>query len=269
MHSVRLRCRAAERDLVAAELYEQGTLGIRETEAPEEGLYELEGWFDQPRDLPALAAYAPVWQAAPDQDWVAQSRRDWEARAVGERFWLVPEWSNEPAPEGRLRLVSHTGAASGSGLSEPTQLALEALEQHLRPSDVVLDVGTGSGILASAAWLLGARRILACDIEPDSAAAAAGNLRASGAGVRVFAGSPRALKPGSASLIVANLNAVAIIGIAGELARVLTGDGRLIVSGFTERRVKEVRRNLEARGLIVRRESARGDWRCLAAGAVP
>jgi ribosomal protein L11 methyltransferase len=268
MHSLRLRCRGAERDLVTAELYEQGTLGIRETEALEDGLFELEAWFDQPRVIPALASYAPVWQPAPDFDWIALSRGDWTPQPVGRRFWLVPDWSGDPAPEGRLRLVSHSGAASGSGLSDPTQLALEALEQHLRPADTVLDVGTGSGILTSAAWLLGARRILACDIDPDAAAAAARNLDAAGVGAHVFAGSPRALKPASASLIVANLNAAAIASIAGELARVLTLDGRLIVCGFPQRRLREVARGLEARGLIVRHQYTRGDWRCLVTGAV-
>jgi ribosomal protein L11 methyltransferase len=269
MHALRLRCRAAERDLVAAELYEQGTLGIHEVEVPEEGLIELQAWFHEPLEIPSLHSYGPQWDRVADVDWVAESQAAWEPVSIGEKLWLVPEWCDDPPPPGRLRLVSHPGEASGSGLSEPTQLALEALERHVRAADVVLDVGTGSGVLTAAAALLGARRVIACDIEAPAASAALRNLRADGIAAEVFAGSPRALVRGVASLVLANLNAVALLAIATELSRVTTADARLIVSGFRERRVREIRRAFEARGLVVREERSRGDWRCLVLAAVP
>jgi ribosomal protein L11 methyltransferase len=259
MHTVRLRCRPGEKDFAIAALYDLATLGIRETEVLGENLVEFEAWFEAPVEAPALDAYGAMWERAPEIDWVARSREGWEP----------PDWRDDPAPEGRLRLPAHAGNASGSGYSEPTQLALEALEKHLHPGETVFDVGTGSGILTAAAALLGAGRSIACDIDPDAARTAAANLRVDGADAVVFAGSPRALRAGIASLAIANVNAVALLAMATDLARVLTSDGRLIVSGFRERRLRDIRRAFELRGLIVRDQLANGDWRALVLCAVP
>jgi ribosomal protein L11 methyltransferase len=265
MHLLRLRCRATEKDLLVAELHELGTLGVLETELPD-FVFELEAWFERPFDAGELARHQPAWQPEPERDWLAESRRQWQPLAVGRRLYLVPDWLDHPAPEGRLRLVVHPGEAPGSGYSEPTQLALEALETHLRPGDTVLDVGAGSGILTAAAALLGATKLYACDIDPAVAATAAANLRRDRIAARLFAGSPRSLRTGSASLVVANLNAATLLSLAGELVRVVTADGLLVLSGFRHRRLGEIRRAFELRGMPVRQETARGDWRCLVAG---
>ena len=269
MHTLRLRCRSGDKDFAIAALYDLITLGIRETEVLGENLVELEAWFDAPVEAPALDAYGAVWEPAPEIDWVARSREGWEPQAVGARLWLTPDWRNDPAPEGRLRLPAHAGNASGSGYSEPTRLALEAMEKHLHPGETVFDVGTGSGILTAAAALLGAGRNIACDIDPDAARTAAANLRGDGVTAVVFAGSARALRAASASLTVANLNAVVLLAMATDLARILTSDGTLIVSGFRERRLRDIRRAFESRGLIVRDQLANGDWRALVLCAVP
>lgn len=269
MHTVRLRCRPGEKDFAIAALYDLATLGIRETEVLGENLVELEAWFEATVEAPALDAYGPVWELAPEIDWVARSREGREPQAVGARLWLTPDWRDDPAPDGRIRLAAHAGNASGSGYSEPTQLALEAMEKHLHPGETVLDVGTGSGILTAAASLLGAGKRIACDIDSDAARTAASNLRGDGVEAAVFAGSPRALRSASTSLAVVNVNAVALLGMATDLARVLTSDGRLIVSGFRERRLRDIRRAFESRGLIVRDELAKGDWRALVLSAVP
>ncbi len=99
-----------------------------------------------------------------DRDWVEAAREMLQPMEVGERFFLVPEWRDDPAPAGRFRMVVNPGMAFGTGVHETTRLCLEALERYVRPGMDVLDVGTGSGILARAAGLLGARRVYACDI---------------------------------------------------------------------------------------------------------
>lgn len=262
MYVLRLHCRVAERDTLVAELHELGTLGILETELPDFVL-SLDAWFDQPFDSDSLARHDPAWEQAPERDWIAESRRGWEPLAVGERLHLVPEWLDDPAPPGRVRLTVHPGAASGSGYSEATQLALEALERTVHADDAVLDIGTGSGILTAAAWLLGARRLFACDIDDTAARTAASNLAGDSIRAAIFAGSPRSIRTGAITLAVANLNAASLLANAAELTRVLAADGRLIVSGFRERRLRDVRRAFESRGLPVRAETRRDDWRCL------
>ena len=96
-----------------------------------------------------------------------QSARDLlQPMEVGERFYLVPEWRDDPTPPGRFRIAVNPGMAFGTGVHETTRLCLEALEHYVRPGMRVLDVGTGSGILARAATLLGAERAYACDTDP-------------------------------------------------------------------------------------------------------
>src|ERR1700738_1813831 len=85
---------------------------------------------------------------------------------VGARFFLVPEWRDDPTPAGRFRIAVNPGQAFGTGVHETTRLCLEAIEEFVRPGSAVLDVGTGSGILARAAALLGAKRVYGCDVDP-------------------------------------------------------------------------------------------------------
>jgi ribosomal protein L11 methyltransferase len=141
---------------------------------------------------------------------------------VGERFFLVPEWRDDPAPEGRFRIAVNPGMAFGTGAHETTRLCLEALERHLRPGMDVLDVGTGSGILARAASLLGARRVWACDVDPVA-------VEIAGMG---FVGSADAVKKGTADLVVANISPEAIVALAPDLLRVRRAGGVVLASGF-------------------------------------
>ena len=115
---------------------------------------------------------------------------------VGERFFLVPEWRDDPAPPGRFRIAVNPGMAFGTGVHETTQLCIEALERVVRPGIAVLDVGTGSGILAQAARLLGAAKVYACDIDPV-AVAIAGNG---------FIGSVNAVASAKVDVVVANIS---------------------------------------------------------------
>ena len=96
-----------------------------------------------------------------------QSARDLlQPMEVGARFFLVPEWRDDPTPAGRFRIAVNPGMAFGTGVHETTRLCLEALEEFVQPGMRVLDVGTGSGILAQAARLLGAGKVYACDTDP-------------------------------------------------------------------------------------------------------
>ncbi|MBK5293649.1 MAG: 50S ribosomal protein L11 methyltransferase [Acidobacteriia bacterium] len=260
MYSLWLECGTEGRDELVAELFELGTLGITEHPAA------LQAFFEERFDVTGLAAWKPRWEEEAAQDWVAVSRKGWEPAAVGERLFLVPDWRDDAAPAGRVRLTVHAGMASGSGYSDPTQLALEALEKHLRGGETVLDVGTGSGILTAAAALLGAGKLLACEIEAEAAGQAARNFLAAGVSVQLFVGSPRSLAGGVADLVAANLNAMSILGSAGELRRVLAPGGRLILSGFRERRMEEVRKAFPDCEVV--RETGRLYWRCLVLGLI-
>ncbi len=200
---------AASPDLIA-DLYEAGTVGI----------IEHDGWvqaFFDDRDVAARFG-DPV--AAEPIDWVQRNYDAWPPLLVGERFFVVAPWRSDPTPAGRLRLELDPGMQCGTGQHPCTQLCLEAMEHIVRPRDSVLDVGCGSGILSIAAKLLGAGRVIACDIDPDAAKL-----------VPFFNGSVDAVQSDSFDVVVANINQTVIEELRPEFERVAR---KRILSGFQD-----------------------------------
>jgi ribosomal protein L11 methyltransferase len=253
MHILTVECAEADRERLIAEFYEHGTLGVVEKDLPG-GQVVLEAFFEAAFDAESLAPWKPAWRAqSPDtESWQSA----WEPLCVGERFFLVPVWRDDPAPAGRLRLEIHAGMAPGSGYHSPTQLMLEAMEQVVQPGDRFLDVGTGSGILACAAKLLDARAVFACDLDNNALA------QASEHGVKnLFCGSARAVCSGSVDVVAANLNAATLLQLRDDLLRVLRPGGRLIMSGFRSHQLKRIR---DAFDLKDARTWNRDNWFCVA-----
>lgn len=251
-HSLLLTCRQVDIELVSAELFDLGTTGITERDLPG-GQCGLEAFFGERFSVPAtLSGFAPSWR-----EHIGEGTGGWtdtfESFAVGARFYLVPAWRDDPAPAGRLRLPVHARQASGSGYQPATQLALEALERHLRPGDRFLDVGTGSGILSAAARLLESGPRFACDLDLAALGEAGENLTPA----HLFGGSARAVVTGSMDVVAANLNAEALLSQRLELTRVLAPRGRLILSGFRRRNLARL---AEAFSLTVGEVLASGDW---------
>jgi ribosomal protein L11 methyltransferase len=232
MFSFEIVCEPEQRDLLIAELWEQGCAGISELDER-----RLRVFFDDSADRAELARQYPgaVFHTEEARDWVASARDLLQPRDVGARFFLVPEWRDDPTPEGRFRIVVNPGMAFGTGVHETTQLCLEALEEFLRPGMTVLDAGTGSGILSEAAQFLGARTVYACDIDPDAVEVARHRIPAS------FTGSVDALRPAIADLAVANISPEAIVQLAPDLLRAVRPSGILLVSGFEVPEIEAVR----------------------------
>jgi len=249
MFSLLIDCAPDDRDLLVAELWEHGSAGIVELDAN-----HVRAFFEDTADrhvLDRLFPGAPVRQED-DRDWIAAARDLLVPMEVGRRFFLVPEWRDDPTPPGRFRILVNPGMAFGTGVHETTQLCLEALEDYVCPGMRVLDVGTGSGILAKAASLLGASQVYACDIDPIA-------LSIAGAG---FIGSADAVATGSVDVVVANISPEAIIALAPELRRVLCPDGILLASGFELPEIDAVRPPLEP----VREVRAKGNWSLIVGG---
>lgn len=196
-----------------------------------------------------FARYAPELRYEEDIDWEEVARDAWPALLVGSRFHLVPPWNVHPTPAGRLRLEINPGMACGTGWHPCTQLCLEALEQYLQRGDSVLDVGSGSGILSLAATLLGAQRVVGCDIDREALKVARERISCP-----AFVGSVDAVRSSSMDLIVANISSAAIEDLAAELARVRKPRSTLILSGFPEWDPIE--------GFEVKRRIQKGEWVC-------
>jgi len=205
MFSLEIECDADDRDLLIAELWEQGSAGVIELDAR-----RVRAFFDDGAERDALFELFPgaTYRVEERRDWVQRARDLLQPMKVGARFFLVPEWRDDAAPPGRFRIAVNPGMAFGTGVHETTQLCMEALEKFLKPGMSVLDVGTGSGILARAAKLLGAGKVYACDTDPVA-------VRIAGDG---FVGSVDAVAAGSCDLVVANISPEAIIACCAPAA---------------------------------------------------
>jgi ribosomal protein L11 methyltransferase len=227
--SLLLACRDDEKDLLLAELYDAGVSGVTEHESPP----RLEAFFADDSLAPALmerfAAWRPQFQQQEPRDYVRDFEASWPAQLVGERFYLAAAWDESPAPAGRLRLPFQPGMACGTGAHPCTQMCLAAMERVLAPGAAFLDVGAGSGILLIAAALLGAGRIVGCDIDHEAARIAARESRAP-----VFTGSARAIRRDSFDVVVANISGPAVDLMIPALQQIRRAGGAIILSGFRE-----------------------------------
>lgn len=261
MVSLTVECEEAESEFLSAEMWEQGALGIQEDPLPN-GRCRLRAWFDHADGLStSWARFQPTIETEPALDWEELTRQAWQPFPVGERLYLAPEWDESSTPAGRIRLTVHPGQAYGTGTHASTHVALEALEKHLLVGESVVDVGTGSGILMSAALALGAGVAVGCDIDAEAVPIARRNLLADGLTAPVFTGSTRSLRDASFDVLVANINAASHRAAAGEFARLCRR--LLILSGFSPRHAESVRAAMAAYSFSVLDTLTRDDWVCL------
>lgn len=226
MFSLELHCAPEEKDLLIAELWERGCEGLVEIDDA-----TLRVFFEDAAGRAELEARYRVSAREEERtDWVQHARDLWQPILAGSKFFLVPEWRDDPAPEGRFRIPVNPGQAFGTGVHESTQLCIEALERHVQPGRVVLDVGTGSGILAQAAELLGAARVYACDNDPVAVQVACENVRAA----HLFTGSADAVRERAADVVVANINPEVLAVIAPYLRAAVRPGGVLVLSGLEQ-----------------------------------
>jgi ribosomal protein L11 methyltransferase len=247
MFSLEIQCDPQHHDLLIAELWEQGCAGISELSDS-----CLRVFFEETADRAALIDRYPLstLRTEEQRDWVESARSLLAPMNVGSRFFLVPEWRDDPTPPGRYRIRINPGMAFGTGVHETTRLCLEALEDFLKPGMTVLDVGTGSGILAEAAVLLGAEKVFACDIDAVAVRIARARCAAS------FTGSAEAVRSEIADITIANISPEAVTGLAAELMRSVRPGGLLLASGFETHEINLVQGAFSP----IKEVRAKGNW---------
>ena len=207
----------------------------------------------------------PSYRAVREEDWAEAWKAHYQPLRIGKRLLLRPQWiAVDPAPED-IEIALDPGMAFGTGTHPTTQLCLEALETIMRPALDVLDLGCGSGILAIAAVKLGAKHVLALDIDAIALRATRENAAINGVArqIRVEQGSlETALSCGRRfDLAVVNILARIILEMSERgLAQILKPGGSAIFSGIIDTQADEVEAGLRRAGLTTSARHQEGDW---------
>ncbi len=233
------------------------------------------------RDLGHLQAFGlrPIGElqtrVVNEEDWAEAWKEHFPVMRVGRRLVIQPTWREHSRKPTDVVIALDPGMAFGTGLHPTTRLCLAGIEawadKGLVSGTRVLDVGTGSGILAIAAGLLGAKSIVAIDTDVLAVETTRANARRNGLSERIRArqGSLPLAESGAPErfdLVVANLIAGVLIALADELAAVVRPDGgRLLAGGVFHEREAEVQSTFESAGLQITGHRAEGDWLTLEA----
>ena len=221
---------------------------------------------------------APSVRYLAEADWAEAWKSTYKTQHIGQHIVIRPSWQSFAGTPNQVVIELDPGLAFGTGLHPSTRLILEALECHVKPGDRVLDVGTGSGILAVAAVKLGAGNVVALDIDRLALEVARENISRNGVQNRVSL-QRSSLSPvpddpqnpllvfdahgiwrGAFDLLLMNILADVIVRSAESIAACLTDSGRFIVSGILQTQEVDVRRALLAAGLNVVECRSSKDW---------
>ena len=204
---------------------------------------------------------------AEDADWENNWKQFYKPMEIGERLLVVPEWE-ETNIEGRVKLLLNPGLTFGTGSHATTRLCLKALDKYVAGGEKVTDLGCGSGILSIAALLLGADSAFACDIDEKAVDVAYENAALNGIGkdrYTVCAGN--VLTDGNifrqaaeSDLVLANIVADVIIGLAPHVRGLLKPNGTFICSGIIDDRAAEVAAVLRDNGWTILEENSSEGW---------
>jgi len=197
-----------------------------------------------------------------EDDWLESWKAQFTPLRIG-RFLVRPTWSDAPSVDGVIEIVLDPGMAFGTGLHPTTQQALEAVSTLALEAKSLLDVGTGSGILAIAAAKRGASPVVAVDTDPIAVDAARENGERNGVAFPVGSGSAADV-PGRFDFVIANIVSPVLQQIAPDLVRRLAPRGTLVVAGIAAPAEPQTRDAFVRAGLGVLDRTQRDDWVALA-----
>ncbi len=209
----------------------------------------------------------PRVQHLATEDWAEAWKRHYRPLRIGERIVVSPSWEEPSVGSNEVLIKLDPGMAFGTGTHPSTQLALRLLEKYIRPRSIVLDVGTGSGILAIAAVKLGAARVIATDIDPEAVRTAEENARLNEVRNQITLLVESVIDSGRYPLVLVNILAdvIADLLLHERLAARVEDSGVLILSGIIHSRREVVELALRATGMGVIEEISEGDWVAFAA----
>ena len=208
-----------------------------------------------------------------ETNWEESWKDSYPPQEIGENLVVLPYWLSEEYQGSRKQVILDPGLTFGTGAHPSTQMVMETMEEALAPGAHCLDLGSGSGILSITALRLGAEKAVGVDIDPKAEDIARGNARYNGFSSPVFTAltgnvtEDRELMNRLAGegwdVVLVNIVADVIIGLAPLLPQFLGKDTVLICSGILDTRLEDVTAALTKAGIKVDGVRAKEDWRCI------
>ncbi|MCH3951341.1 MAG: 50S ribosomal protein L11 methyltransferase [Acidaminococcus sp.] len=203
-----------------------------------------------------------LFREVSEEDWANQWKQYFHTTKIGKSIVIKPSWEKYEPKEGEKIIALDPGMAFGTGTHATTSMCIERLQELVTPDSDVFDVGTGSGILAMTAALMGARSVHAVDIDEKAVEVAKENITQNhlSDAIDVRQGNLLDGTEGQADLIVANIIADIIIAVLPEVIQKLRPDGTFLASGVIEERFEDVRKAAAEKGLVVTDVRRRAGW---------
>ena len=179
-----------------------------------------------------------------DQAWERSWMSDFKAMQFGKRLWVCPSWQKPPEPNA-INIMLDPGLAFGSGSHATTSMCLKWLEKNTRDDSTVIDYGCGSGILAIAAALLGAPRVIAVDNDPQAITATIENARRNNISAGIIETFlpdqlPNNMLALQSDILVANILAEPLLQLAENLSHLVKPKGKIALSGLLAEQADEL-----------------------------
>lgn len=268
-----LEALAGETAQVGMEIRDHTLKPLPGAEPLPEGMADAVVWFEDEETAEEEAAWLKseipeicliTFETVEDQDWTERWKKDVKATQAG-RLWVGPSWLTGEKPESCIGIVIDPGMAFGTGDHPTTAMCLEAIDDWMAEGHEgcsVLDVGTGSGVLAMAARKLGSGNAIANDIDPQAVEIAKENAAKNGVDGVEWTTKPMERIRGSFDLVLANIFANVLCHYAARLSEATAKTGRLMLTGILNEQVDEVLAAFQREGMNPIRRRVRGEW-CL------
>jgi ribosomal protein L11 methyltransferase len=198
-----------------------------------------------------------------EEDWATNWKQYYKPVRISQTLTIKPTWEDYTPEPGERIIELDPGMAFGTGTHETTALCLRTIEKHIQPGDRVVDVGTGSGILAIAAAKLGAKEVIAIDLDPVAVSSAKENVELNRISDRVDVRLGDLLATpitAPVNVVVANILADIILSFVQDVVDVLDAGGLYIVSGVIVERQEDVEQGLVAHGFELISAERENGW---------
>lgn len=228
---------------------------------PEQVMANLNQYINGLNELGFAIAADFHCEAVQNRDWNAEWKRRLLPMRVSRRMVVKPTWRKAPK-NCQICIELDPQMAFGTGSHPTTQMVLKFLDEQITGGEQIVDVGTGTGILAIAAVKLGAKNVIACDIDPIAVRTAKINCAANQVQDRVelFTGSLASLARKKFDYIVANISMPEIIQMIPELPAQLASEGRIILSGLLKSEEKRISQLLKEYHFSIQKKKTKKEW---------